>query len=584
MAAPPTPKVPFSPTPGLQLDKIMSGLGSLTAEQLALFEEADFYSWNSQLALAEAKIEKLASTHVLFSLLYAKVAVVKAMISEYEPECEVAFQRLENTQKLATQWTDTASGESWFGFSKKQTESSQQFTKLTSLMCKVALGECAFYDSILKFRLQRYVSGVVNFRRSWKFYEECLGILPLFEKELEINYEEIVKREFVDRVIEGVPASDHKSKRIDVSKYTTLQRLIHHLASVVYLGAGIFHYIIDLVPKHFKWIVEGVFSLKADRELAVRELKQSFYCQGINSPMSAMILVSILVFWEEKREESHKMFDDLLIQFPEGNMFLYLGGYLMRSAGQLEKSLNYFEIVQKRAEVKQLALYATAEVGYNHFLTFNWELAIPQLETFIAESQVKGYRCYILLILGLCYEMINNRSAATDKWKAIAPICRKGFSLDEFSKRRANLMIARGGLSEFEKEFRKGIAQFETDRFEASRDTVEKAEGLIKNDDNRIAYCFLRGASYVKLKNYEIGKQMFNEGIALEKKVSKEESWLIPFIYCSLGEIYIEEQQYSEAVKTLKKAQSYTKYDFENWLQARVKRSLERIAKINPAS
>jgi len=116
-APPPSPKVPSSPSPGLQLDKISVGLGSLTPEQLKLFEEADFYAWNSQLALAESKIEKLAATHALFSLLYAKIAVLKAIISEYEPECETAFQRLDNAQKLATQWSEAASGESWFGVS-----------------------------------------------------------------------------------------------------------------------------------------------------------------------------------------------------------------------------------------------------------------------------------------------------------------------------------------------------------------------------------------------------------------------------------------------------------------------------------
>lgn len=99
---------------GDEPDKYAGTPGWLEKEQIDLFEEACFLSWNSQLVLAEEKIKSLASTQALFALLYAKIGVVRAIISESEPECEDAFQRLDNATKLSS---TLVVEEGWFSVS-----------------------------------------------------------------------------------------------------------------------------------------------------------------------------------------------------------------------------------------------------------------------------------------------------------------------------------------------------------------------------------------------------------------------------------------------------------------------------------
>jgi hypothetical protein len=123
-----------------------------------------------------------------------------------------------------------------------------------------------------------FIIGVYNFRKSWKYYEEVLNGLKEIEKELGFDY---------TKAWDGTSERPHNPE----SRLTPMQeRILCHVASLDYFGAGMFHYAIDLVPKRFKWIVEGVLSLKADRELAVKELQISADCNALNCKTMTLLL------------------------------------------------------------------------------------------------------------------------------------------------------------------------------------------------------------------------------------------------------------------------------------------------------
>ena len=100
-------------------------------------------------------------------------------------------------------------------------------------------------DSIIKFRQEQYLKGVLDFKKSWGYYKECdVYMSLLFSK---------------DKAIKEIPQLPNIRCSID-------------------FGVGLFHFMCSVVPKHFQFIVEGI-GFKADRVLAMEELKRSMRCE-----------------------------------------------------------------------------------------------------------------------------------------------------------------------------------------------------------------------------------------------------------------------------------------------------------------
>ena len=100
-------------------------------------------------------------------------------------------------------------------------------------------------DSAIKFRQQKYLKGVMDFKKSWNLFKECDDTLTkLFTSEQALNE-------------------------------------IPHLPQIrcaVDFGVGIYQFMCSVVPRHFQFIVEGI-GFKADRAVAMDLLKRSMRCE-----------------------------------------------------------------------------------------------------------------------------------------------------------------------------------------------------------------------------------------------------------------------------------------------------------------
>ena len=107
------------------------------------------------------------------------------------------------------------------------------------------LAEINFMDSAIKFRQQQYLKGVMDFKKAWSYFKECDGYMTtLFGKMKGLN---------------EIPQ-------------------LANIRCVVDFGVGMYHFMCSVVPKHFQFIVEGI-GFKADRALAMEELKRSMRCE-----------------------------------------------------------------------------------------------------------------------------------------------------------------------------------------------------------------------------------------------------------------------------------------------------------------
>lgn len=115
----------------------------------------------------------------------------------------------------------------------------------SNLNLEKILAEINFMDSAIKFRQQQYLKGVMDFKKAWSYFKECDSYMTtLFGKMKGLN---------------EIPQ-------------------LANIRCVVDFGVGMYHFMCSVVPKHFQFIVEGI-GFKADRALAMEELKRSMRCE-----------------------------------------------------------------------------------------------------------------------------------------------------------------------------------------------------------------------------------------------------------------------------------------------------------------
>ncbi len=56
-----------------------------------------------------------------------------------------------------------------------------------------------------------------------------------------------------------------------------------------------------------------------------------------------------------------------------------------------------------------------------------------------------------------------------------------------------------------------------------------------------------------------------------------EEAYVVPHSYCELGEMYLEKSKHQKAENMLKKAKSYSDFDFDKPLYRRIDASLDKL-------
>lgn len=533
----------------------------LTKEQHDDLEIINSLFWKSEYRKGVELCLPNKNSSPLFYSLLARFHWLRAFISENEAEAEEALRLLDEAQDCASN-----------SIKRKSSRTTQNLQdQLTVLCARAVIAECTLFEATLKFRIQQYVRGVVAFRKSWKSYFECLSLIRPLERELNWIYDHNEK--------ENTNHPANKDEPVE-------RRMFRQVASIVYTGAALFHYLIDLIPKHFKWIVEGL-GFQADRELAMREFRQSVSCKNsLSGPTSVILLISILVFWEEKKADAMEILTEYEAAYPTGEPFSYLGGYLYRQYSNIEKSISLFEKTMNFTEIRQLSLYCSAEIGYNYYLDCQWDKAIVVLERFLKESQIAGYKCFMYYALGISYEMNNQHQVAVETLKCIQPLVRKGFSLDEYSGKRSQVFLERNGLSETERVLIQVNCIFEALKYQQCIEFIQNIPNfkeMSSPDKGRLFYW--EGSSYLKLAKYDEAEDRIKKVISLEPElISSTELWVLPFSYCTLAETFIEKKQLNEAKELLKKSTSFSKYEFESWLIARSKRALERIKRVEKES
>jgi len=498
----------------------------MEVEFMMLKQAVDLF-WRFKFQEAETILTSFSDTNVAFAFHYAEVAFMKAVITEDKEDAKVADGRINACMKLAR---------------KQKKESEKPDTIPSILLAKIIQGEVSLLDAALKFRLQRQLTGVYTFRKSWKYFEAAIS----YRKKLDDNHP--------------------MAKEIDTYLQTSV---------------GFFHFIIGVVPKEFQWLAEGV-GFKGNRDLGIEEMKRAISLGGVKAVMSQFHFIWIYSFFFEDFAEGEKYINEILSRIPDAVPALYLAGYVYRKQGKLDDAERVFAAASKNStEVKQVQRFGDYEQGYCSYLKLDYENAIKTLTRFLNDSPGESFRVYASFQLAMSYELTNQPALAAEQMKKLLPWVRKNYDYDEFAERKAKRYLTlKGGLSAFDKHFHVCMLHYEACRWEETLKAVTEIEPTIHADEDRARLMWLKGAVLQKQNKLNEAKILFQDVVSLEKAVGgKDSSFVIPHSLCGLGEILIAEKQWDAALRTLKKSKSYSGYDFSQLLGWRIKKDIENLKK-----
>ena len=168
----------------------------------------------------------------------------------------------------------------------------------------------------------------------------------------------VLNRSYFKGYINGRRGKNYLEKvvRIDSSYYDA------------YLGLGIFHYYVDLLPGVVKFFA-SILGFHGDRRKGIREIGLTAQRGQFFAVEAKFVYSAIRYFFEGRKQVSLRTFIQLQNTYPENPALTLLIGYHYRRMGQLKQALHFFKSVSISYEKKlpQISVMRYYNTGVCYF-------------------------------------------------------------------------------------------------------------------------------------------------------------------------------------------------------------------------
>jgi len=150
-------------------------------------------------------------------------------------------------------------------------------------------------------------------------------------------------------------------------------------------------------------------------------------------------------------------------------------------------------------------------------------------------------------------------------------------------KKKITKFLETNSFTKFDTIFISAMALFEGKLFKKSLKKIEEMIPILKvekdNRDYYLLYYYLKGAILRGLKKNDRARDMLEKAISQEGNCSVDALYAIPYAYCELAELVIDELNYDQAEAYLKKAKTFKKYDWERLVVVRISSLTQKVQK-----
>ncbi|KAM3578559.1 hypothetical protein VKS41_008944 [Umbelopsis sp. WA50703] len=348
----------------------------LTQEMASVRHALDLFL-NSRIREAEGMIIPNKDSSMYWSLGYAFISFLKAMMTFQTADVETALDALKHTIQISGQSRkrDTGFMDSFTSWMKggnglaplKNMTKLQRHAELVhaeSYLLKALLSS-VHDESYLGFLREG-----LNIRNSYNIYRSLQKFVEFIEEEI--------------------------SAGRDVSAY----EIDDHFTSGVALGIGCFNLMLSLLPSNILKVVEFI-GFSSDRTYGLKQLESiggwEPYHNDTNMPLPnkqgpdeglrrqfcdmALIMYHIVIARAMPGVDADLSFaEDILMYnldiYPDGVMFLYFNGKLNSSEGKIDQAIEqYNKAIDTQKEWKQLHHICYWELGLCYMMQCKWKMA-----------------------------------------------------------------------------------------------------------------------------------------------------------------------------------------------------------------
>jgi len=397
-----------------------------------------------------------------------------------------------------------------------------------------------------------YMKGAYNLRKAWKSYENLHNL-----------------NEFIQN-------SDNNDLTIlDDEAYMS-----HFL-----LGYGCFHFFWSLVPKSFQWIIK-ILGFTGDRDAGIHELYQCLNLGQRRASFAGLILLWIESFFYEDFSKGEQLFLQLTEKYENASLYYYLGGYLSRVQGNIDKALERFtmsyEMNDQFPEMENICKY---EIGWWEYLKNDYETAKNLFEEFLEKHTSNTYKAWCYWQLGYCYFFLDQEDKAFECMQNVKTYKRKHYSWDEYWYRKSSEFIKNIPLLEM--ELNKIYNLIKCRKLKKAKKFLKDAEKEHDTtaDPNNLAYVKYLWAKIAFYNDDREEARRYYEEIEDMQKEIKLEKYLVPYSKYRLLLLRIKDMEsYDDdshrvaqedldyIVKIVKEINKMSGYDFEKPLVRKIER------------
>ena len=335
---------------------------------------------------------------------------------------------------------------------------------------------------------------------------------------------------------------------------------------------GLYEYSFAFAPGVYKWALY-LFGFQTNQEEAIKKIKNAFQKGKYLKNEAAFYLSLIYINSEFNPNEAEKHIKYLLKKFPNNPIFSYVYAiYLMKNNNSQKASSVLEKILEKECDnFLQLYAYSYFLLGDCYFKLGEYLKAIENYSAFLDKTKEKSYSNIAYYRTALCYKFLGDEKNFESNLKKISDVAVEN-SEDLYAARKAENYL-KENISDIELELIKTDNLISSGKYSEAIETLIAIENDVIHSDQKAILHLYKAIAFCFLEDYE---NCENEALKVFNFEVKNERWTYPFACYYLAYSYKKMNNIEEYEKYIKKALSYSDYDFFEILTPKIN-GLKRI-------
>ena len=438
-----------------------------------------------------------------------------------------------------------------------------------------------FFESIVHF----YLYGLNrNKNELTAFLDESEKVIDICDRLLDDNERDATTKFYLGGIYgyRGLAyqasGSILKAARDGRKGYLLLEEAVNekHDLYDAHMGFGLFRYLLAKLPKSMRWVL-SMLGFEGDLEGGLRSLRLAAE-KGVYTRTEARLYLAQFLFAEGRQDTALLYLNELRAEYPSNSLFLVFSAYWQHRLHHLDEAMT--------------AARAALELNNKRGIPYGEELAYSTLGSIYFtlnefDSARSYYRRYMqmthndertlnitILRAGLACEMAGDRTTALEFYQRMKEPNDRDRAWDSYNYRRGRELL-RQPLAEAEGLIVKAGNEFAQKKYARCIATYDEA--LTKTSGNVDSQL----KALYGIQQAECDSGMFAKAEETSRRLLAltpvTETWIIPYAWFKLGQVYEKQERYTDARAAFQKAGEYDDYDFQERLEPLVKAEMQKL-------